>query len=164
MSGYESRFTQPCQSGYTSSPASYSFTGNQNPTQGYPEPSSEYSYGGNMTQSSNSQYSSDTSPQASFGAQTYGADPSSDLSVQLDDIYLADFTPKRNSQAQVWNSARKDPQELTCLYPGCKYTTTRQWNLDRHMNKHFPPQGELIDCPGTGWGRRGEYMDSIGRI
>ncbi|KAL2049105.1 hypothetical protein ABVK25_010617 [Lepraria finkii] len=68
ISGYESRFPQPYQSGYTSSSASCSSTGNQNPMQGYPDLSSEYSYPRNMTQSSNSQFSSDMSLRASFEA------------------------------------------------------------------------------------------------
>lgn len=139
MSGHESRFTQPYQSGYTSSSASCSSTGKQNPMQGYPDLSSEYSYPCNMTQSSNSQFPSDMSLRASFEAQTYGADSSSDSSVQLD-----------NNRPKFGNSAPKDPQELTCLYPGCRYTTARHFDLGRHMNNHFPPQGKLLDCPGKG--------------
>ena len=146
MSGYESRFTQPYQSGYTSSSASCSSTGNQNPMQGYPDLSGDYSYPRNMTQSSNSQFSSDMSLRASFEARTYGADSSSDSSVQLD-----------NNRPKFGISVPKDPQELTCLYPGCRYTTARHFDLGRHMNKHFPPQGKLLDCPGKGCSRQDEY-------
>ncbi|KAL6721347.1 hypothetical protein ACLMJK_000450 [Lecanora helva] len=50
------------------------------------------------------------------------------------------------------------PPGYTCLYPGCPHVSTRSFDLERHMKKHYPiPAEDKFDCPGRGCGRTGEH-------
>lgn len=60
--------------------------------------------------------------------------------------------PSKRSSSSPDGSSPSYP----CLYPECSYAPKRQYDLDRHMKKHFPPNVEdMFDCPGRGCNRTG---------
>ncbi|KAL2045539.1 hypothetical protein N7G274_001967 [Stereocaulon virgatum] len=62
------------------------------------------------------------------------------------------------SDSRRSGNSKKNGKYLHCLYHQCEYKTERQFDLERHMNKHYPPRpGQLLDCPGRGCGRVGEH-------
>ncbi|KAL2037259.1 hypothetical protein N7G274_009948 [Stereocaulon virgatum] len=65
--------------------------------------------------------------------------------------------PHFSSQGKSKYESTKDTY-LNCLYLGCEFRTKRLFDLERHMNGHYPPrQGELLDCPRHGCRRQGMY-------
>ncbi|KAK3173595.1 hypothetical protein OEA41_006927 [Lepraria neglecta] len=103
--------------------------------------------------------STGTSPPAEFpDQQDYYPNDQQFLNCEVVDGGVYHSSNKATKSANRKSPKGGEGKLLHCISPQCEYKTERQFDLDRHMDTHFPPSVEkLLPCPGRGCGRTGEH-------